>query len=130
MSTEANVGNFFASSASAAVGASSNPANFGHRVCAWYLYFYHDLPVTPINPGSATISALEKDHPTVPSVAALPNPKQTSITEAKELRILSAWLQPGSFDDDVLKFANEQGGFNAVVAGDDGRRRLKAAGKL
>ncbi|KAJ0138029.1 ADIPOR-like receptor SPBC12C2.09c [Fusarium oxysporum f. sp. albedinis] len=79
-STEANVRNFFASSASAAVGASSHPANFGHRVCAWYLYLYHDLPVTPINPRSATIPALEKDHPTVPSVAALPNPKQTSIT--------------------------------------------------
>ncbi|KAJ9419106.1 hypothetical protein FOXG_22378 [Fusarium oxysporum f. sp. lycopersici 4287] len=81
MSTEATVRNFFASSAFAAVGASSTPPpNFGHRVCAWYLYLYHDLPVTPVNPVSATISALEKDHPTVPSVAALPNPKQTSIT--------------------------------------------------
>ncbi|KAJ9419418.1 hypothetical protein QL093DRAFT_2101474 [Fusarium oxysporum] len=80
MTTEATVRNFFASSAFAVVSASSNPAKFGHRVCAWYLYLYHDLPVTPINPGSATISALEKDHPTVPSVAALPNPKQTSIT--------------------------------------------------
>ncbi|EXK23500.1 hypothetical protein FOMG_19723 [Fusarium oxysporum f. sp. melonis 26406] len=108
MSTEANVRNFFTSSASAAVGASSNPANFGHRVCARYLYFYHDLPVTPINPGSATISALEKDHPTVRSVAALPNPKQTSITVitplgnhqgapggkgAKDpIRVAAAWL--------------------------------------
>ncbi|KAH7199046.1 CoA binding domain-containing protein [Fusarium flagelliforme] len=143
MTTEATVRKFFASSAFAVVGASSNPAKFGHRVFAWYLY--HDLPVTPINPGSATISALEKDHPTVPSVAALPNPKQTSITvlqEAKELGIPYAWLQPGSFDDDVLKFANEQGGFDAVVAGDggrghegwctlvDGERGLKAAGKL
>ncbi|KAI8689804.1 hypothetical protein NW759_005245 [Fusarium solani] len=153
MTTEATVRKFFASSAFAVVGASSNPAKFGHRVFAWYLY--HDLPVTPINPGSATISALEKDHPTVPSVTALPNPKQTSISvitppsatlkvlqEAKELGIPSVWLQPGSFDDDVLKFANEQGGFDAVVAGDggrghegwcilvDGERGLKAAGKL
>ena len=113
------------------------------------------MPVTPINPGSATISALEKDYPTVPNIAALPNPKQTSISvitppsatlkvlqEAKELGIQSVWLQPGSFDDDVLKFANEQGGFDAVVAGDggrghegwcilvDGERGLKAAGKL
>ncbi|TXB96707.1 hypothetical protein FocTR4_00010952 [Fusarium oxysporum f. sp. cubense] len=71
MSTEANVRNFFASSASAA----------------------SSLP-------SVTLKVLQ---------------------EAKELRIPSAWLQPGSFDDDVLKFANEQGGFNAVVAGDAGR---------
>ena len=64
------------------------------------------------------------------------------LQEAKELGIPSVWLQPGSFDDDVLKFANEQGGFDAVVAGDggrghegwcilvDGERGLKAAGKL
>lgn len=64
------------------------------------------------------------------------------LQEAKELGIPSAWLQPGSFDDDVLKFANEQGGFDAVVAGDggrghegwcilvDGERGLKATGKL
>ncbi|KAL2691597.1 hypothetical protein Neosp_001986 [[Neocosmospora] mangrovei] len=128
MTTEATVRKFFASSAFAVVGASSNPAKFGHR---------------------------EKDHPTVPNITALPNPKQTSISvitppsatlkvlqEAKELGIPSVWLQPGSFDDDVLKFANEQGGFDAVVAGDggrghegwcilvDGERGLKAAGKL
>ncbi|EMT74296.1 hypothetical protein FOC4_g10002395 [Fusarium odoratissimum] len=105
MSTEANVRNFFASSASAAVGASSNPANFGHRVYAWYLYLYHDLPVTPSNPGSATISALEKDHPTVPSVAALPNPNQTSITV----------ITPGLQGWCILVYS---------------KRRLKAAGKL
>ncbi|KAH8656474.1 hypothetical protein BGZ61DRAFT_500254 [Ilyonectria robusta] len=127
MTTEATVRKFFASSAFAVVGASSNPAKFSHRVFAWYLY--HDLPVTPINPDvhlshhspSATLKVLQ---------------------EAKELGIPSAWLQPGSFDDDVLKFANEQGGFDAVVAGDggrghegccilvDGERGLKAAGKL
>ncbi|CAM1511644.1 Fc.00g091570.m01.CDS01 [Cosmosporella sp. VM-42] len=153
MTTEATVRKFFASSAFAVVGASSNPAKFGHRVFTWYLL--HDLPVTPINPGSATISALDKDHATVPGLAALPSPKQTSISvitppsatlkvlkEAKELGVPSIWLQPGSFDDDVIKFASENGTFDAVVAGDggrghegwcilvDGERGLKAAGKL
>ncbi|KAF7555574.1 hypothetical protein G7Z17_g2097 [Cylindrodendrum hubeiense] len=142
MTTEATVRKFFASSAFAVVGASSNPAKFGHRV-------------TPINPGSAAISALEEDHPTVPDVTALPNPKQTSLSvitppgatlkvlqEAKKLGIPSIWLQPGSFDDEVMKFANEKGAFEAVVAGDggrghegwcvlvDGERGLKGAGKL
>ncbi|KAH7017264.1 CoA binding domain-containing protein [Ilyonectria destructans] len=153
MTTEATVRKFFASSAFAVVGASSNPAKFGHRVFTWYLV--HDLPVTPINPVSATISALEEDHPTVPDVTALPNPKQTSLSvitppsttlkvlqEAKKLGIPSIWLQPGSFDNEVMEFANEKGAFEAVVAGEggrghegwcvlvDGERGLKGAGKL
>ncbi|KAF5596116.1 uncharacterized protein FSUBG_8922 [Fusarium subglutinans] len=173
MATEATVRKFFASSAYAVAGASSNPAKFGHRgktasslyaivgillikelaVFAWYLH--HDLPVTPINPGSETVNALNKDHPTVPSVTALSNPTQTSLSvitppaatlkvlqEAKEKGIPSVWLQPGSFDDAVLKFANAPGTFEAVVAGDggrghegwcilvDGERGLQAAGKL
>ncbi|KAK7417375.1 hypothetical protein QQX98_004652 [Neonectria punicea] len=153
MTTEASVRKFFSSSAFAVVGASSNPAKFGHRVFTWYLA--HDLPVTPINPGSATISALDENHPTVADVAALPNPKQTSLSvitppgatlkvlqEAKRLGIPSVWLQPGSFDDEVIEFVNEKGAFEAVVAGDggrgsegwcilvDGERGLKGAGKL
>ena len=119
----------------------------------WYLH--HDLPVTPINPGSKSIAALGKDHATVPGLAALSSPKDTSISvitppaatlkvlqEAKELGVPSIWLQPGSFDDEVIKFAHEQGAFEAVVAGDggrghegwcilvDGERGLQSAGKL
>ncbi|KAF4986266.1 hypothetical protein FGRMN_10923 [Fusarium graminum] len=153
MAAEATVRKFFQSSAYAVAGASSNPAKFGHRVFVWYLN--HDLPVTPINPGSETINALNKDHATVPNVKALPNPTQTSLSvitppaatlqvlrEAKEKGIPSVWLQPGSFDDAVLQFANAPGTFEAVIAGDggrghegwcvlvDGERGLKAAGKL
>lgn len=88
-------------------------------------------------------------------MAALPNPKQTSLSvitppgatlkvlkEAKELGIPSVWLQPGSFDDEVIEFAREEPAFEAVVAGDggrghegwcilvDGERGMKSAGKL
>lgn len=64
------------------------------------------------------------------------------LKEARELGIPAVWLQPGTFDDAVLKYANEEGRFKAVVAGDGGRgdegwcvlvdgdRALKAAGKL
>ncbi|KAK7427447.1 hypothetical protein QQZ08_006053 [Neonectria magnoliae] len=167
MTTEASVRKFFSSSAFAVVGASSNPAKFGHRgktTCSVLAGLHVDFCVgapaelvglTPINPGSATISALEENHPTVADVAALPNPKQTSLSvitppgatlkvlqEAKRLGIPSVWLQPGSFDEEVIKFANEEGAFEAVVAGDggrgnegwcilvDGERGLKGAGKL
>ncbi|KAI5463827.1 CoA binding domain-containing protein [Mariannaea sp. PMI_226] len=153
MTTEATVRKFFSSSAFAVVGASSNPAKFGHRVFAWYLA--HELPVTPINPVSKTINALGQDHPAIPDVGALSNPMQTSLSvitppsvtlkvlqEAKKLGIPSIWLQPGSFDDEILKFASEEPAFEAVVAGDggrghegwcvlvDGERGLRSAGKL
>ncbi|EXM13411.1 hypothetical protein FOTG_18138, partial [Fusarium oxysporum f. sp. vasinfectum 25433] len=65
-------------------------------------YLYHDLPVTPINPGSATISAPEKDHPTVPSVAALPNPNPTPNRRPSQSSLPSATLK-------VLQEAKEMG---------------------
>ncbi len=111
--------------------------------------------MTPINPGSASIAALGKDYATAPSLAALPKPKETSVSiitppaatlkvlrEARELGIPAVWLQPGSYDDEVIQFAREDGAFEAVVAGPggrcedgwcvlaDGERALKAAGKL
>jgi predicted CoA-binding protein len=111
------------------------------------------LPVTPINPVSKAINARGEEHSTVASLSALPNPKDTSISvitppsvtlealkEAKELGVPAVWMQPGAFDAEVLKFANDN--FKAVVAGEggwgdegwcvlvDGERGLKAVGKL
>ena len=153
MSTEATVRAFFAAPSFAVVGASSNPAKYGHKIFAWYKA--HALPVTPINPGSATINALGEDHAAVANLSALANPKETAISiitppavtlktlqEAKDLGVPAVWMQPGSFDSEVIKFAREEGAFQAVVAGDggrgsegwcvlvDGERGLKAAGKL
>lgn len=56
--------------------------------------------------------------------------------------IPAIWLQPGTFDDEVLKFALADGAFEAVVYGEggrgsegwcvlvDGEKALKDAGKL
>ncbi|RGP80849.1 binding domain-containing [Fusarium longipes] len=157
MATEATVRKFFSSSAYAVAGASSNPAKFGHRGKA-YLFISIWNHVSLIKASTSlrlTINALNKEHATVPNVTALPNPTETSLSvitppaatlevlrEAKEKGIPSVWLQPGSFDDAVLKFANSPGTFEAVIAGDggrghegwcilvDGERGLKAAGKL
>ncbi|OIW28247.1 NAD(P)-binding protein [Coniochaeta ligniaria NRRL 30616] len=154
MTTEATVRTFFSSPNFAVVGASSNPAKYGHKVFAWYTA--HSLPATPINPTTPEISVSGAAHKTVPSLSALPHPKQTSVSiitppkatlsvlrEAKELGIPAVWMQPGSFDDEVLAFARSaEAGFKGVVAGDggrgsegwcilvDGERGLKAAGKL
>ncbi|KAK7745111.1 hypothetical protein SLS62_009910 [Diatrype stigma] len=162
MTTEATARAFMSSPHFAVVGASSNPAKFGHKIFSWYIQ--RSLPATPINPGSATVEAAGgTSHATLPSLAALPDPTHTSVSvitppratlevlrEAARLGIPAVWLQPGTFDDAVLRFArggdgNGGGGegySGEVVAGDggrgsegwcvlvDGERALKAAGKL
>ncbi|KAI1775096.1 NAD(P)-binding protein [Hypoxylon cercidicola] len=158
MATE-SVKTFFKSPQFAVVGASTNPAKFGHKVFTWY--HAHSLPVTPINPASPSIETPFGVHPTVKSLADLPDPEHTSLSvitpapvtlnvlkEAKKLNIPAVWLQPGTWDEAVIKFARgeesdgDSGYEGAVVAGDggdghggwcvlvDGERGLKAAGKL
>ncbi|KAI0161061.1 NAD(P)-binding protein [Hypoxylon sp. FL1284] len=166
MATE-SVKTFFNSPQFAVVGASTNPAKFGHKVFSWY--HAHSLPVTPINPASASIETRFGTHPTVKSLADLPDPEHTSLSvitpapvtlnvlrEAKRLGIPAVWLQPGTWDDAVMRYARggpgaddaafdggeDEGYEGAVVAGDggaghggwcvlvDGERGLKAAGKL
>lgn len=105
----------------------------------------------------------DKQVPTVPTLSALPDPRNTAVSiitppavtrkvlqEAKDLGVPAVWLQPGTFDDEVLAFARQgegqegEPGFKAVVAGFgggtvggegwcvlvDGERGLKAVGKL
>ena len=129
------------------------PAVLTAAVFVWYQR--HNLPATPINPTSATITALNKEFATLPSLADLPNPKETSVSiitppfatrkvlaEAKQLGIPAVWMQPGTFDDEVMAIAREDGAFEAVVGGEggrgdegwcvlvDGERGLKGVGKL
>lgn len=91
----------------------------------------------------------------MPNVGALTNPKETGVSiithpavtinvlrEAKKVGVPSVWLQPGTFDSQVLEFALGDGNFEAVVYGDggrgsegwcvlvDGEAALKAVGKL
>ncbi|KAK0118370.1 hypothetical protein ONS95_012658 [Cadophora gregata] len=158
MATEAAAKTFFTAQHFAVVGASSDPTKFGHKIFTWYTH--HNLPVTPINPSSSTIKAFPpypdleiKSYATLPNLSALPDPTQTSVSiitppkvtikvleEAKKLGVKGVWLQPGSFDDEILGFAMRE--FEgAAVGGDggrgsegwcvlvDGERAAKAAGK-
>ncbi|KAI1825922.1 CoA binding domain-containing protein [Xylaria intraflava] len=134
MAAEASVRKFFTSPQFAVVGASSNPRKFGHKVLVWYLA--QKLPVTPINPVSTAIETPYGDHPAVKSVSELPEPKQTSLSvitppsvtlevlkEAKRVGIPAVWLQPGTFDDEVMKFAHGRdtdGYAGEVIAGEGG----------
>lgn len=111
--------------------------------------------MTPINPAGAALTVDGKQYPAVKDLSEVPDPKNTSVSvvtapaisigvlkKAKELGFPSVWLQPDTFDDEVLKFAKDEGGFDAVVAGEggrgsegwcvlmDGAKALKDLGKL
>ncbi|KAF1960688.1 NAD(P)-binding protein [Byssothecium circinans] len=121
---------FFTSPRFAVAGASSDPHKYGHKVFAWYLT--HSLPVTPLNPRSPSISVLDQQHTTTASPSQLPSPAETSLSvitppavtkellkEAKEAGVPAVFLQPGSFDDEILEYARRE--FKAAIAGDGGR---------
>ncbi|KAI1300621.1 CoA binding domain-containing protein [Xylaria venustula] len=155
MAADASVQAFFSSPQFAVVGASSNPAKFGHKVFVWYKD--RKLPVSPINP-APSITTRYGEHETVKSVSELSDPKNTSLSiitpppvtlevlkEAKRVGIPAVWLQPGTFDDEVIRFArgrDTQGYAGEVIAGDggagsegwcvlvDGDKGLRSAGKL
>ncbi|KAF2475813.1 NAD(P)-binding protein [Lindgomyces ingoldianus] len=127
---EAMLRTFFSSPRFAVAGASSDPNKYGHKVFAWYLT--HSLPVTPLNPRSPIISVLSKAHTTTASPFALPDPPSYSMSvitppavtkqllkEAKDAGILAVWLQPGSFDKEVLEYARKE--FRVAIAGEGGR---------
>jgi predicted CoA-binding protein len=111
--------------------------------------------VTPINPGAPSVTVSGKEYAALPNVTALPKPRETAVSiitapavtisvlkEAQKIGVPSVWLQPGTWDDDVLQFARADGNFENVVYGPggrgsegwcvlvDGERALKDAGKL
>ncbi|KAJ4289476.1 hypothetical protein N0V88_006958 [Collariella sp. IMI 366227] len=120
---------FFQAPKFAVVGASTNTEKFGFKVFRWYVT--HGLDATPINPGAKAIEVNGTSYPTVASLSDLEGPEETSVSlitpphvtlkaleEAKGLGIQSVFLQPGTFNDDVLAYAREN--FKTVLAGDGG----------
>lgn len=117
--------NFFVAESFAVAGASSNPSKYGYKVLSWYRN--HGLPVTPINPKADLIQSLTP----VSKLAELKDPKSVSVSvitppsvtmdllkEAAKLGIPSLWLQPGSFDGEVMAAAKElEGKINIIAQG-------------
>ncbi|KAK6433492.1 hypothetical protein LTR95_010327, partial [Oleoguttula sp. CCFEE 5521] len=97
------------------------------------------LTPTPINPSSASVNISGRDFTTASSPAKLSDPKNTSLSvitppavtrellrEAKYVGIRSVWLQPGTFNDEILEWAKGAwpgaliGGFDKGTGGGEG----------
>lgn len=119
---------------------------------AWY--HEHSLPVTAVNPKEPAITISSETYQAVASPSALQDPQSTSLSvvcpppvtktvlkEAKDVGIKAVWLQPGTYDDEVLKYATEEfeagvGGMEGGTVGGegwcvlvDGERSLRDAGR-
>jgi len=135
---EAAIKTFFATPRFAVVGASSDPAKFGNKVFAWYLA--HSLPATPINPRAPTVSVGTTSYPTVAGPSALESPRETALSiitppaatlkvlhEAREAGVPAVWLQPGSYNDEVMAYARKE--FKAAIGGLEGEDGLSTNGE-
>ena len=126
------------------IGASQDPKKYGNIILIWYID--HRLPVHPINPTASTIESLpvtksisELESPSSTSLSFLTPPKVTlkSLQEASKSGVQRVWLQPGSFDKEVLEAA-ESMGFETVIAhgrcilqeGEKGLTALKRESKV
>lgn len=128
---------FFTASQFAVAGASSISSKFGYKIFHWYLQ--ENLSAIPVNPTMPSITVSGKEFPTLPSPSKVSDPQHTSLSvitppkitanllrEAKEAGILAVWLQPGSFTDVELKYAEENwpgaavGGYADEPQGHDG----------
>ncbi|OKL57361.1 hypothetical protein UA08_07437 [Talaromyces atroroseus] len=129
MTEPAAVTRFFQSPQFAVAGASNNPNKFGYKILAWY--HQHSLPVTPINPREQSIQLPSRAYSVASSPEALPQPTETSLSivtppnatlellkEAREKGISAVWFQPGTYNDEVLKFARSN--FSTVIGGPGG----------
>jgi uncharacterized protein len=103
-------------------GASQDPKKYGNIILRWYIN--HSLPVYPINPTASTIESLsvtksisDLESPSTTSLSFLTPPQITlkSLQEASKNGVQRVWLQPGSFDKDILAEA-ESMGFETVIA--------------
>ncbi|VEU21380.1 DEKNAAC102429 [Brettanomyces naardenensis] len=138
------------------LGASRSPEKYGNKVLKWYID--NDLPVTPVNPDATTeiydlspadslaegLKAFsDEEHPEVSvSVVTAPNVTLREIQMVADNGVLrkieSFWLQPGTYDSDVIGFLDcfgfSKANNNLIYDGDcilvSGSEGLKASNHL
>lgn len=86
--------------------------------------------MTPINPRAPTVSVGAASYETATGPAALEAPRETALSvitppaatlkvlrEAREAGVRAVFLQPGSYDDEVMAYARKE--FDAAIGGFD-----------
>ncbi|KAJ7933835.1 NAD-P-binding protein [Mycena leptocephala] len=130
---------FLSSPYYAVVGASTDQTKFGTKILNWYKA--RSMNVQPIHHKETHLEGLE----TIPSVAELPFPTETSISiitppkvtlsllqAAVPLGVPAVWIQPGAADESVVAWVKENklegrviyGGPCILVEGDSIRSLL------
>ncbi|KAJ6594478.1 NAD-P-binding protein [Mycena capillaripes] len=115
---------FLSSPYFAVVGASKDQTKFGTRILNWYKT--RNMNVQPIHPKETHLENIE----TIPTVAELPAPTETSISiitppkvtlsilqAALPLGVPAVWIQPGAADESVVAWVKENGAENRVIYG-------------
>lgn len=127
-------------------GASSNPSKFGFKILLWYIS--HDLTVIPVNPkeeeilGQPVVHAIKDiveaavakgkagayDLDTVDGISiSFLTPPGVTATTLKQIAtvkgfrdvVKGVWLQPGSYDQEVLDVADKIGLGDKVIEEDE-----------
>ena len=113
---------FLGSEAFAVVGASENPAKYGHK--CYRCYLQAGRRAYPINPSASTILG----NPAYPDLASLPErveaisvitpPPVTErvVEEAIQAGVRHVWMQPGAESDAAVRRAQEAG-LNVIAGG-------------
>ncbi|KAF8199987.1 NAD-P-binding protein [Mycena galopus ATCC 62051] len=115
---------FLSSPYYAVIGASKDQSKFGTKILNWYKT--RNMDVQPIHHKETHLEGLE----TIPSVAELRSPTQTSISiitppkvtlgllqAAMPLGVPAVWIQPGAADEGVAAWVKENGMEHRVIYG-------------
>lgn len=105
----------------AVIGANEDPEKFGSRI--YKKLKSYGYKVYPVNPGYETVDGDKcyknlSSLPEVPEVVDMvvsPKRGKSVIEEAASLGIKNIWLQPGTYDDEIMALIEEKG-LNGVQA--------------
>jgi predicted CoA-binding protein len=99
----------------AVVGANNDPSKYGNKI--YKTLKARDYEVYPVNPKYESIEGvpcyrdlkLIPRKPEVINMVVAPKYGKIYIEEAAELGIKHLWLQPGTYDDELLEFIAQKG---------------------
>lgn len=97
------------------VGANPNPAKYGNKIYNKLKKFNYN--VTPVNPvydqveGVKTEKSLKDVKTPIDCISVVVSPKRSMqvVKDALEMGLKYIWFQPGTFDEEVIDYAENNG---------------------